>query len=219
MVRFQIFRIGLQIADGARMKPVGTRLYSSMKQKLVESTPIAVEGLTDKQEAIEALDKKNQVVEQFINNIMKDGKKEIARGIIADALLYIKHNDLKTDPKGVMLDAIEKASVYVKVSSQKRGAKVVMKPKPLTDRQRFRTAILWIRDAALSGKTSTAALGRGRESPLGRLSAAGLRIGREIMAVANGTSSVLQKKLSIHKLVLANRSNIVMTDRKKTRFS
>ncbi|KAJ1828011.1 hypothetical protein LPJ73_008654, partial [Coemansia sp. RSA 2703] len=40
-----------------------------------------------------------------------------------------------------------------------------------------------------------------------------LRLSGEIQAIINGTSGVLEKKLQLHKTVLANRSNIRTTKR------
>ncbi|KAJ3208859.1 hypothetical protein HDU82_001830, partial [Entophlyctis luteolus] len=56
-----------------------------------------------------------------------------------------------------------------------------------------RTGIVWIAQAANSSNSKIPA---------------GVRIGKEIIDVLNGTSSVLQKRLQVHKTALLNRSNM-----------
>ncbi|OAJ35975.1 hypothetical protein BDV3_000641 [Batrachochytrium dendrobatidis] len=142
--------------------------------------------------------KEHPVIEQFVNNIMKSGNKAVARRIMSDAMLYIQ-TQTRQDPRSVIDAAVQKASPFVKVVSFKRRGKNVPTPFPLTDRQRNRTGILWIRDAALNGRSSQAA---------------GVRIGKELLAILENKGAVLQKREQVHKLALANRSNVIMTDRK-----
>ncbi|KAJ1344568.1 hypothetical protein BSLG_000092 [Batrachochytrium salamandrivorans] len=144
------------------------------------------------------VEKESPVIEQFVNNIMKGGNRAVARRIISDAMLHIQ-TQTRQDPRAVIIAAVERASPFVKVASAKRRGKNIPTPVPLTDRQRYRTGILWIRDAALKGR-----------NPL----SAGERIGREVLAIMADKSIVLQKREQVHKLALANRSNIIMTSRK-----
>nr|KAJ3423138.1 hypothetical protein HK105_001838 [Polyrhizophydium stewartii] len=141
------------------------------------------------------------VLDQFVNNIMEDGKKSVARKIMSDALLHIQMA-VRQDPVAYLEAAIDKVSPYVKVMSVKRAGRNIPTPRPLKDRQRFRTGILWTCEVALKGK-----------SPV----PAGERIGRELIAIMEGKSPALAKREQVHKLALANRSNVVMADRKLKR--
>ncbi|KAI9358279.1 ribosomal protein S7 domain-containing protein [Zopfochytrium polystomum] len=182
-----------------------------------------------------SVDTLTAVVEALTNNIMKHGKKSVARRIVLEALAYIQtesavavaaEREAASDKVAAALDAgkkklasiptsiitgmplgprvllamaIEKAEPLVKLVGFKRGAKSIQTPTPLTERQRRRTAIIWIKEAAE---------GRNKRDPMG------VRIGKEVMAILQGESGVLQKKQQLHKAALLNRSNVVLVDRK-----
>ncbi|OZJ04499.1 hypothetical protein BZG36_02257 [Bifiguratus adelaidae] len=133
------------------------------------------------------------LMSQLVNTIMKDGKKARAQRLVSDALLDIR---LKTnsDPYTVLSHAITEASPLIKLTSARKGSKVVQVPTPLQERQRRRRAIVWILEAAAK---------RNEKKFPERLSA-------EILAIINGGSSVLAKKQQLHKSALANRANAQM---------
>ncbi|KAG0249528.1 hypothetical protein BG011_009210 [Mortierella polycephala] len=134
----------------------------------------------------------NPILTQFINTIMKDGKKARAEKFVADAMLEIRRRT-QSDPYQVTLDAIELASPILKLTAVKKGSKVLQVPTPMTERQRRRKAIVWIVEA--SDKRSKA------EKEFKN------RLASEILAVVNGNSGALVKKSQLHKMALANRAN------------
>ncbi|KAJ3258312.1 hypothetical protein HDU77_002374 [Chytriomyces hyalinus] len=138
------------------------------------------------------------LVEAFVNNIMKQGKKTVARRILSDALKLIQIETSK-NPTTVLAAAVEKVEPLFKMVGVKRGAKSIQTPTPLTERQRRRTAIIWIIEAAQA---------RNKRDP------AGIRIGKEVMAVLNDDSAAIQKRNQIHKSSLVNRSNVTLVDRR-----
>ncbi|CAO3642573.1 unnamed protein product [Cunninghamella blakesleeana] len=95
------------------------------------------------------------------------------------------------EPYTVLASAIEEASPLLKLTSTKKGSKVVHVPTALRERQRRRRAIVWVLDAAAKRNEKTFEE----------------RFAGEIYDITQGTSSVLQKKLSLHKQALANRAN------------
>ncbi|KAJ3344751.1 hypothetical protein HDU83_004773 [Entophlyctis luteolus] len=140
----------------------------------------------------------------FVNNIMKKGKKATARRIIDTALSHVSTEAPQfSSPHAAFAAAVEKAAPLFKIVGVKHGAKSIQTPTPLTERQRTRTGIVWIAQAANSSNSKIPA---------------GVRIGKEIIDVLNGTSSVLQKRLQLHKTALLNRSNVVLTDRRMRKF-
>ncbi|KAJ3319200.1 hypothetical protein HDV06_006640 [Boothiomyces sp. JEL0866] len=132
---------------------------------------------------------------------MKDGMKARAQRIINTSLELIALKT-KENPRTVLEKAVDQIAPYVKVASQKRGARNVLLPKPLTPRQRKRIGIQWISDQASSRKGN---------------SDFGTRIGQEIIAIINNESQLLAKKENVHKQAVANRSNLVLQDRRLTR--
>ncbi|TPX43915.1 hypothetical protein SeMB42_g04524 [Synchytrium endobioticum] len=95
--------------------------------------------------------------------------------------------------------AVDMAAPLVKMVSTKRGSRTIHSPRPISDHVRHRIAILWIVEAAAS---------RGKGKPFAE------RFGNEVLAVLNGESSALQKKLNLHRMALSNRSNVLMNDRR-----
>ncbi|CEP16071.1 hypothetical protein [Parasitella parasitica] len=134
----------------------------------------------------------DEVVSQLVNTLMRDGKKARAQRLISDSMKQLsKKLENKVDPYTVLLDAIETASPLLKLSSTKKGSKVVHVPTALRDRQRRRRAIVWMLEASKK---------RGEKSFEERFAS-------EVYDVSQGVSSVLQKKLQVHKQALANRAN------------
>jgi small subunit ribosomal protein S7 len=134
---------------------------------------------------------KDEVVSQLVNTLMRDGKKARAQRLVSDSMKLLAKKVVETDPYIVLLEAIETASPLLKLSSTKKGSKIVHVPTALRDRQRRRRAIVWMLDASKK---------RGEKSFEERFAA-------EVFDVSQGTSTVLQKKQQLHKQALANRAN------------
>ncbi|KAI9346668.1 30S ribosomal protein S7p/S5e [Pilaira anomala] len=134
----------------------------------------------------------DEVVSQLVNTLMRDGKKARAQRLVSDSMKHLsKKLGEEASPYSVLLESIETASPLLKLSSTKKGSKVVHVPTALRDRQRRRRAIVWMLEAAKK---------RGEKSFEERFAA-------EVFDVSQGTSPVLQKKLQVHKQALANRAN------------
>ncbi|KAI7896713.1 30S ribosomal protein S7p/S5e [Mucor mucedo] len=134
----------------------------------------------------------DEVVSQLVNTLMRDGKKARAQRLVSDSMKHLaKKIGEETTPYSVLLEAIESASPLLKLSSTKKGSKVVHVPTALRDRQRRRRAIVWMLDASKK---------RGEKSFEERFAA-------EVFDVSQGISPVLQKKQQVHKQALANRAN------------
>ncbi|OMH84550.1 37S ribosomal protein S7, mitochondrial [Zancudomyces culisetae] len=136
--------------------------------------------------------REDPLLSQIVNTIMRDGKKLRAQRQVSDALLQIK-KETNSDPYRVLFDAVEMASPLMATASSKKGTKNILIPKPLNLRQRRRFAILWILEEAKKRKVRKLHL----------------RLSAEVLAIVNGTSNVLQRKLSLHKTVLANRAQLL----------
>ncbi|KAI8870163.1 ribosomal protein S7 [Ramicandelaber brevisporus] len=135
--------------------------------------------------------KRDPLLDQLVNTFMKSGDKSLAERITSSALCSIQSLTHK-NPVAILYDAVDKAAPLMGLKSVKKSSKVLHVPRPYNERQRRRKALMWIIEAA--DKRSE----RGIEN----------RLSSEILEVISGTSGVLQKKLQLHKQVLANRSNI-----------
>lgn len=74
------------------------------------------------------------------------------------------------------------------------GAKAVVKPVALGEKQRIWYAVKWILDTVTRKATSN---GKTLEE----------RLAREMIAIIQGTSEVLKKKEGVHRQAMANRGN------------
>ena len=92
-------------------------------------------------------------IEKFINYLMLDGKKNIARKIFQDTLDEIKKNG-HANPLMVRETAIENASPQVMVKSKRIGGAVYQVPVEVPTRKRFFYACKWIIDFS-RGKKGT----------------------------------------------------------------
>lgn len=135
------------------------------------------------------------ITEQFVNLTMRDGKKAQAeRNLFTAFQLLSKHGS----PLDLFTKAIESISPICKVQSQRRGAKIVHYPKPLTTRQRYRLGMLWLKDETLKPDGSSF----------------GQRLYSQIMKIHSNTSPITQKRDQLHKMAISNRSNIMLKPRR-----
>lgn len=136
--------------------------------------------------------KSDPILEHCTNMIMKDGKKAKAQRTMARAL-YIVRLQLRKDPVEVLKDTLERMSPLMAIRTQKsRAAKAIVMPVPLTQRQRHRTAFLWILDGASKRRSSDFEV----------------RLGEEIIAAYEGKSSGYDKRLQIHKTAMLQRAYV-----------
>jgi len=132
------------------------------------------------------------VIQHVINMIMHHGKRQKATTIISQAL-YIVFLELRQDPVEVLKHCLDLLAPLVVVKTYKGGNKAVSFPVPLSKKQRDRRAWLWIVEG--SGKR-----------PSKKFS---IRLAEEIIAVYKGTSSGFDKRDTMHKSAILNRSYIV----------
>ncbi|KEI40389.1 uncharacterized protein L969DRAFT_87038 [Mixia osmundae IAM 14324] len=124
------------------------------------------------------------------NLIMKDGKKTVARSTV-DLMLSTIRLHTHQDPLPLVRLAVERVCPMVRIVSRKKGAKNVLSPVALNERQRVRRGILWLLVA--SDSKNDKALGR--------------RMAAEVIAILNGNSSALNKRQEAHRSAVLNRSN------------
>jgi len=128
------------------------------------------------------------LLEYIANHIMQSGHKHRAQRIVANMLGEI-HRLTGANPLPILRSAIFKASPSVRVASMKKGAKTRLVPVPLADKQRAFYAVKWILKQSDN---------RGEQKLEQRLA-------REIIAIVEGSSRVLNQKAEVHKVALANR--------------
>ena len=121
------------------------------------------------------------------------GKYAKAAKLTSQMLLFIQSHT-RSPPMPIVQQAILDASPAVKCLRQKRGAKVLVKPTALNERQRVGKGIEWILDACRyrSGLTFPE------------------RLAQEILGVLHGNSEALKKKQQQHEFATVNRFVVVL---------
>lgn len=135
------------------------------------------------------LPREDQYAEKFINYIMKDGKKSVARRIFDMSMQEIK-SQWHMNPLVVLKTAIDNASPTIMIKSTRVGGSVYQVPIEARSTRRLFLSCKWILDAAKSKKWK----------PMYK------KITDEILATYNGQSSATKKKEEVQKMAEANRA-------------
>jgi small subunit ribosomal protein S7 len=131
----------------------------------------------------------NVLVSQFINQVMKKGKKDMARKIVYQAFNIIKEKTQK-EPLEVFKKAIDNASPVLEVRPKRIGGATYQVPVEVKGERRIALAFRWIIQAAK--------IKRGR--PIKE------KLAEEIINTAQNTGWAIKKKEDTHKMAEANRA-------------
>jgi len=131
----------------------------------------------------------NAIVAKFINQIMRKGKKTIARKIVYQAFEIIKEKT-KKEPLEVFNLALENASPLLEVKPKRVGGATYQVPTEVKGDRKIALAIRWIIKGAKSKKGKPM-----REKLAG-----------EIIDAANNTGWAIKKKTDTHRMAEANRA-------------
>jgi len=128
-------------------------------------------------------------VAKFVNKVMQQGKKSIARQIVYGAL-DIASKDLKKEPLEVFNDAILAVAPSVEVRSRRIGGANYQIPMEVKEPRRTALAMRWIIDAAKSRKGAKMAE----------------KLSLEFKDAIGGVGMAVKKKTDTHKMAEANRA-------------
>jgi small subunit ribosomal protein S7 len=129
------------------------------------------------------------VVSKFMNNLMYDGKKSAAEGIVYGAFDKIQSKS-KQDPVQVFHDALNNVAPAIEVRSRRVGGATYQVPVEVRSERRQALAIRWI---------ITAARGRNETTMVDRLSG-------ELLDAASNRGTAVKKREDTHKMAEANRA-------------
>jgi small subunit ribosomal protein S7 len=129
------------------------------------------------------------VVSQFINKVMKSGKKTIAQKIVYDAFEIIK-DKTKKEPLEIFKLAIENASPLLEVKPKRIGGATYQVPMEVRGERRLALATKWILDAA-----------RGKKGkPMAE------KLAQELIDCVNNQGNAIKKKADTHRMAEANKA-------------
>ncbi|MGI6205131.1 MAG: 30S ribosomal protein S7 [Anaerovoracaceae bacterium] len=129
------------------------------------------------------------VVAKLINNIMLDGKKGVAQGIVYDAFNMIKEQTGE-EPLDVFDKAMKNVMPTVEVKARRVGGANYQVPIEVRPDRRQTLALRWITQYTRA---------RGEKYMYERLA-------RELMDAANNTGASVKKKEDTHRMAEANRA-------------
>ncbi len=127
---------------------------------------------------------------RFINYVMLDGKKEVARKIVYGALDIIKEKMPDKEPIEVFEAALRNAGPVIEVRSRRVGGANYQVPVEVRPARQKQLAMRWIVQAARSksGKPMK------------------IFLADELMLASQGEGEAVKKKENVHKMAEANRA-------------
>jgi small subunit ribosomal protein S7 len=141
--------------------------------------------------------KRDETLAYLVKLTMRHGRKERTQKYVSRALhlVYLK---IRTDPLPVLKEVLDKMAPIARMKRwSDGGARAELVPVPLTERQRFRTAWSWILESSRKRPSKDFAV----------------RLSEEIMSAINGKSPGYDKKATIHKTAVVNRSYISLLNK------
>lgn len=135
---------------------------------------------------------KSKLVTYFINNIMRNGKKNIANKIFYKTLNYIEKQfkNKNLNPLQILKIAINNGSPEVEIKTRKIGGATYNMPIRINNKRKIYLSIKWL---ILNSKKKK------NESMFKRLA-------KEIILTYNGIGETIKKKNQIHKIAESNKA-------------
>ncbi|MBN3040573.1 MAG: 30S ribosomal protein S7 [Candidatus Omnitrophica bacterium] len=129
------------------------------------------------------------VIGQFINIIMRDGKKSTAQRIVYGAFDVIAEK-VKDDPVKTFFTALDNIRPRMAVKPRRIGGATYQVPLEVTKEKGMATALRWIKDFALKKK------GKPMKN----------KIAEEIISAYKNEGAAIKKREDTHKMAEANRA-------------
>lgn len=130
------------------------------------------------------------LVEKFVNCLMKDGKKLLARRIFKDTLDIISLREKEKDPLDVFTSALNNIMPNVEVRAKRVGGAVYQIPVEVPPKRQQTLAIRWVLTNCRKGK------GRGMAD----------RLASEVLAAFKNEGNSIKKREDVHKMAQANKA-------------
>lgn len=131
----------------------------------------------------------NLVLAKFINQVMRKGKKELARKIVYRALDIVKEKT-KKEPLEVFEQALKNVTPFLEVRPKRIGGATYQVPRQVPAERALTLAIRWLIYVAKSKKGKPM-----RE-----------KLAEELINAANNTGAAVKKKEDTHRMAEANRA-------------
>lgn len=131
----------------------------------------------------------NVTVAKFINQVMREGKKEKTRKIVYGAFDIIKTKTQK-EPLEIFEQALRNAAPLLEVKPKRVGGATYQVPREVKGERKLALAIRWIIQVARTKK------GKSMKE----------KLAEELINAANNTGAAVKKKEDTHRMAEANRA-------------
>lgn len=132
----------------------------------------------------------SELLASFINALMWNGKKSVARSIVYDAFDEIKNRDNAADPLAVFEMAIQNVSPSIETRSRRVGGANYQVPVEVRPDRRRALAFRWILKSARSSKGK----------PMH------VKLADELIAASKSEGDAIKKREDTHRMAEANRA-------------
>ena len=129
------------------------------------------------------------LVSQLINQVLLDGKKDLASNIVYSAMQLVE-KQTGSDPLNTLKDAFENVRPQIETKSRRVGGTNYQVPMEVPQRRSTTLAIRWMVDSSRK---------RGEKTMSERL-------GREILDASNKSGASVKKREDVHKMAESNRA-------------
>ena len=131
----------------------------------------------------------DKILTKFMNNLMYDGKKSAAEGIVYGALTRVEDR-LRREPIECFHEALDNVKPSVEVRSRRVGGATYQVPVEVRPERREALAIRWLIDASRKRNENT------MEE----------RLAAELLDAVNGRGTAVKKREDTHKMADANKA-------------
>lgn len=133
---------------------------------------------------------KSEAISRFINTVMWDGKKDIARKVVYDALEIIKNSEGNPDPLETFETAIRNIAPLMEVRSRRVGGANYQVPREVPQQRRIALAYRWLINAARNKKGK----------PMAE------KLANEILLAVKNEGDAAKKRDDMHRMAEANKA-------------
>ena len=131
----------------------------------------------------------DKIITRFVNNLMRDGKKNVARKIVYQAFEIIEE---KTGETGLTTfkSALQNATPVIEVKSRRVGGATYQVPMEVRQERGTALGMRWLIKAARSRNDKSMSL----------------RLSRELLDASNNDGGAVRKKDEVHRMAEANKA-------------
>ncbi len=131
----------------------------------------------------------DKLITRFVNNLMRDGKKNVARNIVYQAFKIIEE---KTGEEGldVFKSALQNTTPVVEVKSRRVGGATYQVPMEVRQERGVALSMRWLINSARKRNDKSMSL----------------RLSRELIDASNNEGGAVRKKDEVHRMAEANKA-------------